>query len=228
MDGGPVVVLLGGPGSGKGTHGRAVAEALGLDHVSTGDRFRREMAEGSDLGQRAKAAIDEGRFAPDDVATELMARILRERPRGLGMVLDGYPRTRAQAERLGELLEGNGLKLKAVVHLALGDEEIVRRLSGRLTCRVCGETCHEQFQPPRTIGICDWCGGELYRRPDDRPETIRKRLAMFHETEGPLLAYFRNSPLWVEVDGSGPVGEVKARAVAAASSRLKESSPAVS
>lgn len=219
--GSPVVVLLGGPGSGKGTHGRAVAEALGLDHVSTGDRFREEIQAGSPLGKRAQAAIQQGRFAPDDVASELLGNILAERPYGAGLVLDGYPRTRAQAMILPELLSPHGLALRAVIHLALNDEEIIARLSGRLTCRACGETCHQTYQPPRQPGVCDLCGGELYRRADDEPETIRKRLAMFHETEGPLLEVYRSGPLWVEIDGCGPIEEVKARAIAAASSRLK-------
>lgn len=217
-----VIVVLGGPGSGKGTHGRAVAEALGLGHISTGDRFREEIAAGTKLGQRAQVALDQGRFAPDDVACELMGRILAEQPAGVGLVLDGFPRTRAQAETLPGLLAPHGLELRAVIHLALGDEEIIARLSGRLTCRGCGETCHERFQPPQRPGVCDLCGGPLYRRPDDEPTTIRRRLVMFHETEGPLLDFYRSSPLWVEIDGAGPVAEVKARAIAAASSKLKE------
>ncbi|GAB4244401.1 MAG: adenylate kinase [Candidatus Methylacidiphilales bacterium] len=219
--GGPVIVLLGGPGSGKGTHGRAVAEALRLDHVSTGDRFREEIQAGTSLGKRAQAAIQHGRFAPDDVASELLGNILAGRPYGAGLVLDGFPRTRAQAMILPAMLSTHGLTLRAVIHLALNDEEIIARLSGRLTCRACGETCHQTYQPPRQPGVCDLCGGELYRRADDEPETIRKRLAMFHETEGRLLEVYRSGPLWVEIDGCGPIEEVKARAIAAASSRLK-------
>ncbi len=224
MEKGTVIVLLGGPGSGKGTHGRAVAEALGLDHVSTGDRFREEIAAGTDLGLRAQAAIKQGRFAPDDVAAELLTSILDDRPRGCGLVLDGYPRTRAQAEGLVGLLNRHGLTLRAVIHLAIEDDEIVARLSGRLTCRDCGETCHQTYQPPRQPGVCDLCGGQLYRRADDEPGTIRKRLAMFHETEGPLLDFFRAGPLWIEIDGAGPIHVVKARAIAAASSQLKQAS----
>lgn len=218
----PVIVLLGGPGSGKGTHGRAVAEALNFDHVSTGDRFREEIQAETPLGKRAQAAIEQGRFAPDDVASELLQKILAEQPPRAGLVLDGYPRTYAQALGLPALLAAHDLFLGAVIHLALDDEEIVTRLSGRLTCRACGETCHQTYQPPRQAGVCDLCGGELYRRADDQPETIRKRLAVFHEAEGPLLEVYRSGPLWVEIDGSGPKAEVKARAIAAASSRLNQ------
>jgi len=207
----PCIVLLGGPGSGKGTHGQAVADALGIQHLSSGEHFREQIQKETPLGLQAKALIEKGRLAPDTLANALIRDLLTRQGLGNGWVLDGYPRSLPQAEALTVLLGELGLGVSFALYLRLDDEEIKQRLSGRLTCRACGQTFHELFNKPKEADRCDNCGGDLFRRNDDEPATIRNRIEIFHEMIGPLLDYYKKSGLLSEVDVSGPVDVVRQR-----------------
>ncbi|RYD30634.1 MAG: nucleoside monophosphate kinase [Verrucomicrobiaceae bacterium] len=213
----PVVVLLGGPGSGKGTHGQALASALGYEHVSLGDHFRDHIRRGTPLGRQAGKFIENGQLVPDAWVTELMGTLFRGCPTAKdakGVVLDGYPRSLAQAETLEGIAAAAGCAITVALYLAVSDDETVRRLSGRLTCGSCGRTFHETSKPPARPGVCDACGAELLRRADDEPTTIRRRIALFHEMIGPLLGLYRGTGRLVEIAAEGTVGEVSARVIA--------------
>ena len=209
-----VVVLLGGPGSGKGTHGQALAAALGYQHLSTGEHLRDHIRRATALGRRAREPIANGQLVPDEVARELVGAMLGGCPDARGFVLDGYPRSRAQAESLESIVAACGGVVARALYLAVSDEEILRRLSGRLTCRSCGRTCHEASNPPDRPGVCRACGGELFRRADDEPATIRQRIALFHRMIGPLVDFYRETGRLVEVAAEGPVPAVSARVLA--------------
>lgn len=210
----PVVVLVGGPGSGKGTHGQALAEALGYQHLSSGEHFRDHIRRATPLGRRAQEFIESGRLVPDEVASELVRAMLGGSPDASGFVLDGYPRSLAQAEALEGIVTALGCEVTQTLYLAISDDEIVRRLAGRLTCRTCGRTCHETSKPPARPGVCDACSGELFRRADDEPATIRQRVAVFHRMIDPLLDFYRETGRLVEVAAEGSVKEVSARVIA--------------
>lgn len=209
-----VIVLLGGPGSGKGTHGKALAAARGYEHLSTGEALRDHIRRATPLGQQAQGFIEKGHLVPDEVANELVQALLRDCPSASGFVLDGYPRSLAQADALEGIVSTLGFVVPQALYLAVSDDEIVRRLSGRLTCRKCGQIYHETSKPPTQRGVCDACGGELFRRADDEPATIRRRIAGFHQMSGPLLDFYRRTGRLVEVPAEGPVEEVSARVIA--------------
>lgn len=209
------IVLLGGPGSGKGTQAELLCAELGLPHVSTGDLFRENLRQATDLGRLAKTYMERGELVPDDVTEALVAERLARPDAQAGFILDGFPRTVSQAEALTAMLADQGRTLSGVLFVNVSDEAIVDRLSGRLICRSCQAPFHKQFKPPRTPGICDACGGELYQRADDNPATVRARLATFHEQTEPLVEYYRRSGLLHEVSGEGEVAEVSARSLAA-------------
>lgn len=211
------LVLVGGPGSGKGTQAERLCSALGLPHVSTGDLFRENAAAGTDLGRLANAYMDRGDLVPDDV-TEAMVRERLARPDAAdGFVLDGFPRNRAQAEALDDLLADADRRVTGVLDIVVPDEEIVRRLSGRLICRNCQTPYHDQSNPPSEPGVCDNCGGELYRRDDDNPDTVRARLRTFHAHNAALLDHYSGRVR--TVDGTGPVDQVAGRVLGAATYR---------
>jgi len=209
-----VIVLLGGPGSGKGTHGKALAAALTYEHLSSGENFRDHIRRATPLGRQAKGFIKKGQLVPDDLANELVQALLSGCSTASGFVLDGYPRSRVQAEALEEIVSSLGFVVTRALYLAVSDDEIVRRLSGRLTCRTCGQTCHETSKPLAGAGVCDVCGGELFRRADDEPVTIRRRIASFHQMIAPLLDFYRQTRRLAEVAAEGPVREVSARVIA--------------
>jgi adenylate kinase len=209
----PIVVLLGGPGSGKGTHGQALAAALGYQHLSSGEHFRDHIRRETPLGRHAQTFIERGELVPDDVAGDLALAMLGGYPDAHGFVLDGYPRSLAQAKDLEAMVLALGCTVTQTLYLAVSDDEIVRRLSGRLTCRACGRTCHEAFAPPSRPGVCDACGGELFRRTDDAPDTIRQRLVVFARMIGPLLDFYRKTGRLVEIAAEGPAHEVTARVI---------------
>ncbi len=209
------LVLLGGPGSGKGTQAARLCAALGLPHIATGDLFRENLQRGTDLGQLAKIYMDRGELVPDDV-TEAMVEERLERPdTRAGFVLDGFPRTRPQAGALRDMLDRLRRRLSGVLYIKVSDEALTGRLSGRLICQACQAPYHLQFKPPQRPGICDVCGGELYQRADDNPATVRARLATFHGQTGPLVASYRQAGLLHEIDGEGPLAEVGARCLTA-------------
>lgn len=205
------LILLGAPGAGKGTQAQLLAQGLKIPHVSTGDLFRRAIAERTALGLKAKEFMDRGELVPDRVVIELVAELLARPEYGHGFVLDGFPRTVEQAEALASLLADLNQPLDAVVNIVVPEEELVTRLAGRRTCPSCSASYHVQFNPPRVAGICDRCQGTLVQRADDSEETVRNRLAVYERQTKPLVDFYRQRGLLREVDGQGSVEEVNAR-----------------
>ena len=205
------LVFLGPPGSGKGTQAAILARNLKLVHVSTGDLLREEVQAGSDLGKQAEHYMTEGVLVPDDVIIKMVRERLAKPDAQTGFLLDGFPRTVAQADALTGMLSEIGRDLDAVVSLVVDDAEVVRRIAGRLTCRGCGAVFHVESMPPKQPGICDKCGGELYQRSDDTEEAVRSRLATYNERTEPLLAYYREKSLLRSVEAVGSVESVQQR-----------------
>lgn len=210
------VVLLGGPGSGKGTQAEVLCRELGLPHLSTGDLFRENLKNGSELGVLAKSYMDRGELVPDDVTESMVEERLARPDTAAGFVLDGFPRSLAQAEALVDMLTSLGRRVSGVLYVKVSDDAIVARIGGRLVCRGCQTPYHVEFKPPRQPGVCDGCGGELYQRDDDNPATVRARLATFHRQTEPLIDHYRKAGVLHEVDGEGPVPTVVARSLAVA------------
>lgn len=202
------IVMLGAPGAGKGTQAKRIAEACGIPHISTGDIFRANIKAGTELGRQAKAFMDQGALVPDEVTTGMLTDRIREPDCEKGYVLDGFPRTIPQAESLAAALKARGEALDAALNIEVPDESIVSRMSGRRACPRCGATYHLSFQPPKREGICDSCGNELSQRDDDRPETVRKRLEIYHAQTYPLIAYYREAGILHEVDGTQSMDRV--------------------
>jgi adenylate kinase len=204
-------ILLGPPGAGKGTQAKMLTERYGVPQVSTGDILRAAVAAGTPLGKEAKTYMDRGALVPDEVVIGIVRDRLREPDCRKGYLLDGFPRTVAQAEALTRMLKELGAPLPRVVSLEVGEEELVKRLSGRRTCESCGEPFHVAFHPPRAEGTCDKCGGRLIQREDDKEETIRRRLQVYRQQTEPLIGYYQNQGLLKTVNGLGEAGEVLAR-----------------
>jgi adenylate kinase len=205
------LVLLGPPGAGKGTQAERIAAKYGIPHLSTGDMLREAVAADTEVGRRAKAIMDAGQLVPDEVMNQLVAERLAQPDAARGFVLDGFPRTLAQAEALDDLLKQRGQRLDAVLELAVDDDALVERISGRFACARCGAGYHDRFKQPQVEGVCDVCGGrEFVRREDDKPETVRARLKAYHEQTAPLLPYYRNKGLLITVDGMAEIDDVSA------------------
>ena len=204
------IVLLGPPASGKGTQAARLREALGLPHVASGDLFRENLKNETELGLKAKVYMDRGELVPDDVTIAMVMERLSRPDCARGALLDGFPRTIAQAEALDQALAERGLKISLVPYIAVPDEVLIERVSGRRLCRVCGEAYHVKFNPPKQPGVCDDDGGELYQRDDDKPETVRKRLQVYWEQTSPLVDYYRDQGVLVEVNGDQPIHAVAA------------------
>ena len=202
------LILLGPPGAGKGTQAKGLAASLGVPHVSTGDMLRAAVASGSEVGRRAKKCMDAGELVPDAVVVAIVADRLREPDASNGWLLDGFPRTAAQAAALDEAIGALGQGLDRVLYLAVPDEVVMRRLSGRRTCRACGANAHVEFMPPRKEGVCDACGGELYQRADDQADSIRERLTVYASETEPLVARYRAAGVLEEVPAGGTPEEV--------------------
>jgi adenylate kinase len=211
------IVLLGPPASGKGTQAAQLREALKLPHVASGDLFRENIKNKTDLGLKAKAYMDRGELVPDDVTIAMVMERLSRPDCAPGALLDGFPRTLAQAEALDRALAARGDRISMVPYITVPDEVLVERVSGRRLCRVCGESYHIRFKPPRQPGVCDKDGGELCQRDDDMPETVRKRLQVYWEQTSPLIDYYRRKGVLVEINGDQPIDAVQAalRAVVA-------------
>jgi adenylate kinase len=208
------LVLVGPPGAGKGTQAQFIAEHCGVPKISTGDIFRANVSEGTPLGVQAKGYMDRGDLVPDDVTIEMVRNRLAEPDALEGFLLDGFPRTVPQAETLDDILrETAQTKLDVVLELVVDDDEVIRRLSGRRTCRTCNHIWHVDFDPPATPGVCDIDGGELYQRDDDKPETVANRLEVYAESTAPLVSYYAGRGLLVGIDATGPVDDITQRAI---------------
>jgi adenylate kinase len=202
--------MVGPPGAGKGTQARMLQGKLGVPQVASGDLLRAAVRDRSVPGLDAKRLMDRGALVPDDVVLKLIAERLRKPDMHDGFILDGFPRTRAQAEALGKMLEGNGT-LDRVIALNVPDEEIIKRISGRRTCRNCGEMYHLIFDPPSNLGHCNKCHGELFLRDDDSEDTVRNRLKVYAANTRPLLEYYEEQGVLTRVNGIGRLEEVEAR-----------------
>jgi len=204
------VVLIGPPGAGKGTQAAKLRDALNLSHVASGDLFRENLSNKTELGLKAKAYIDRGDLVPDELTIAMVMERL-SRPNCMnGVILDGFPRTIAQAESLDQELAVQGQGINVVPYISVPDDVVVERLSGRRLCRVCGESYHLRFNPPRQPGVCDLDGGELYQRYDDQPETVRNRLRVYWEQTSPLIDYYRERGVLVEINGNQSIEAVGA------------------
>jgi adenylate kinase len=203
------VGFLGPPGAGKGTQARDLAREWGVLHLATGDVLREAVAAGTALGVEAKRYMDRGALVPDDVIIGLVGERLSGRDAATGFILDGFPRTIAQAEALARLLKDRGQTLDAVVYFDVSEPELLRRLTGRRVCRACGRTYHQTSSPPNREGVCDACGGELYQREDDSEATVRNRLEVYRRQTAPLLDYYRQRSLLATVSGEGPVAAIR-------------------
>jgi adenylate kinase len=209
------VVLVGPPGAGKGTQAQFIASHLSIPKISTGDIFRYNVSTGTELGQQAKAYMDRGDLVPDEVTIGMVTARLQEPDAQAGFLLDGFPRTVPQAETLRKLLSEWDAKLDVVLELVVDDDEVVRRLSGRRTCRQCGRIWHVLFEPPDKPGVCDDCAGELFQRDDDQEQTIRHRLDVYAEQTQPLIAFYADDGILLGIDATGPVEEITERAMTA-------------
>jgi adenylate kinase len=209
------IVLVGPPGAGKGTQAQFIASHLSIPKISTGDIFRANVSGNTPLGQKAKEYMDRGDLVPDEVTVAMVRDRLAEDDAQEGFLLDGFPRNVPQAETLKKILSEMDRKLDLVLELVVDDDEVVRRLSGRRTCRKCQRIWHVAFDPPTKDGVCDVCGGELFQRDDDREETIRHRLEVYQEQTAPLASFYADEGILVGLDATGPVEEVTERALAA-------------
>ncbi len=203
-------ILLGAPGAGKGTQAAMLVLALGIPHVASGDLFREHLSKGTELGLLAKQYMDEGKLVPDDVTVRMVLDRLAQPDCAKGAILDGFPRTIAQAQALERALSANGQRIKAALYIKVSNDELLRRLGGRYTCKNCGAVYHIVFDPPKQPGVCDKCGGPLYQRPDDTPETAKKRLDVYFQQTAPLIEYYRQQGLLREIDGAQPIEAVHA------------------
>ncbi|MCW3839702.1 adenylate kinase [Micromonospora yasonensis] len=207
------LVLVGPPGAGKGTQAEFIAAHLSVPKISTGDIFRANVSQGTPLGVEAKRYMDAGKLVPDEVTINMVRDRLAEPDASEGFLLDGFPRTTPQAAALDKLLADLGTALDLVLELVVDDDEVIRRLSGRRTCRGCGKIWHVEFDAPTHEGICDRCGAELFQRDDDKPETIAARLREYAEKTAPLVDYYGAQGKLVGIDATGPVEDVTVRAI---------------
>jgi adenylate kinase len=202
------VILFGAPGVGKGTQAAILAEKTGLVHITTGELFREAIRQETELGKQAKVYYDRGQLVPDHLTIAMLLERLSQGDCAGGCILDGFPRTLEQATALDEALAREGRAIDKVVYIQAPQDELLSRLSGRWNCRQCGSVYHERFQPPREAGRCDQCGGELYQREDDKPETARRRLEVYARQTAPLIDYYRQRDKLLEIDGDKSVEEV--------------------
>lgn len=202
------ILLMGPPGAGKGTQAERLIEKYGIPQISTGDMFRAAVKEQTPLGLEAKKYMDNGQLVPDAVTIGIVRERLAKDDCKKGFILDGFPRTTSQAVSLDAILSDLGIKLDGVINIAVPDEELVRRTTGRLICCSCGATYHLTSKPPKENGVCDKDGGELYQRDDDKMETVKKRLAVYAAQTKPLIDYYKSSNLYIEVDGQQDMDSV--------------------
>jgi adenylate kinase len=207
------ILFMGPPGAGKGTQAERIVETFEIPHISTGDAFRLAMKQGTPLGQKAKEYVDQGLLVPDDVTNGIVRERLLQDDCGKGFLLDGFPRTLAQAEALDGMLGEMGRKIDHVVNLRVDRSLLLARLTGRRICKACGATYHVLFNPPKQEGVCDKCAGGLYQRSDDTEEKVGTRLDEYISKTAPLLAYYENKGLLREVDGEKEIDTVTSEIV---------------
>ncbi len=202
------IIMLGAPGAGKGTQAKQIAAKYDIPHISTGDIFRANIKNGTELGKKAKEYMDQGLLVPDELTCDLVMDRIQEDDCVKGFVLDGFPRTIPQAEALTAALEKIGQKMDFAIDVDVPDENIVNRMSGRRACLECGATYHIVAIPPKQEGVCDNCGSKLVLRDDDKPETVQKRLDVYHEQTQPLIDYYNKAGILKSVDGTQPMEKV--------------------
>jgi adenylate kinase len=207
------LVLVGPPGAGKGTQAEFIAAHLAVPKISTGDLFRFNVGQGTPLGVEAKKYMDSGQLVPDEITINMVRQRLAESDAFDGFLLDGFPRNVPQAEVLDDMLKELGVKIDVVLELVVEDDEVIRRLSGRRTCRGCGKIWHVEFDPTTVDGVCDRCDGQLFQRDDDKADTIAKRLEVYHEQTEPLVDFYSAQGKLVGIDATGPVEDVTDRAI---------------
>lgn len=195
------IIMLGAPGAGKGTQAKLISDKYQIPHISTGDIFRANIKNGTELGKKAKTYMDQGLLVPDELVVDLVVDRVKQDDCKKGYILDGFPRTIPQAESLDKALMELGDKIDYAIDVEAPDESIIKRMSGRRACPECGATYHIVTIPPKKEGICDRCGKELILRDDDKPETVKKRLEIYHEQTEPLIDYYKNQGIILEVDG---------------------------
>lgn len=206
------IILMGPPGGGKGTQAKILQDKYGMVQLSTGDMLRAAVASGSEIGKRAKAVMEAGQLVSDEIVIGIIDERLDQPDAKKGFILDGFPRTTAQAEALDALLTRKGLRLDAVIEIRVPDDFLVERITGRFSCTKCGAGYHDKFQRPKTDGVCDVCGAtEFTRRADDNAETVKKRLDAYHAQTAPLLPYYQGKGVLQVVDGTQPIDEVTQR-----------------
>jgi adenylate kinase len=209
------LVLVGPPGAGKGTQAEFIAAHFGIPKISTGDIFRANVSGGTELGKLAKKYMDAGDLVPDEVTNAMVRDRLAADDVAAGFLLDGFPRNVPQAYELDGMLGDLGISLSVVLDMEVDHDEVVRRLSGRRTCKKCGHVWHVEFDPPSSPGICDKCGGELYHRDDDHPDTVRHRLEVYAAQTAPLIEFYSSRSQLVSIDALGTVEDITERAIAA-------------
>lgn len=202
------IIMLGAPGAGKGTQAKKIADKYQIPHISTGDIFRANIKEGTELGKKAKSYMDQGLLVPDELTLELIMDRFQNPDCANGYVLDGFPRTIPQAEALTAALEKNGDSIDYAINVEVPDENIITRMSGRRACLACGATYHVVYAPTKEEGVCDRCGEKLVLRDDDKPETVKKRLDVYHSQTQPLIDYYTKQGKLAEVDGTQSVDAV--------------------
>nr|WP_307774879.1 adenylate kinase [uncultured Cetobacterium sp.] len=202
------IMLFGAPGAGKGTQAKYIIDKYGIPQISTGDMLRAAISEGTDMGMEAKKYMDEGKLVPDSTIIGIIRDRLSQDDCKKGFILDGFPRTLAQAEALEVLLKELEMNLDKVISLNVPDELIVGRVTGRRVCSKCGASFHVEFNPSKVEGVCDYCGGELITRKDDTKETVEKRLSSYHEQTAPLFDFYNERGVMVEIDGTKDINEI--------------------
>ena len=202
------IIMLGAPGAGKGTQAKKIAAKYDIPHISTGDIFRANIKNGTELGNKAKTYMDQGLLVPDELVVDLVVDRVQQDDCKNGYVLDGFPRTIPQAEALDKALAALGDKVDYAIDVNVPDENIVNRMGGRRACVGCGATYHVLFNPTKVEGKCDVCGESLILRDDDKPETVKKRLDVYHQQTQPLIDYYKNAEVLAEVDGTQPMDAV--------------------
>lgn len=222
-----IIVLLGPPGAGKGTQASRISQTFSIPHIATGDIFREAVKKGTVLGKKAKEYMERGALVPDEIVNGIVEERIRNRDCSDGFVLDGYPRTLDQAKALDEMLERMGRSIDLVLNISVSEENVVERISKRRICRRCGAVYHLITNPPKKDGVCDRCGGELYQREDDKEEVVRNRLKVYHSQTEPIVNYYKEKGLLVDIDGNGGIEEVWAQIKGHVEAVVKHGRPAI-